>query len=103
MKLIFDITMALENVAIVTAFRTVVWLHSRYHWITPPDSVDRAMRAALISSASSVLLGALSFITFRLMKTALGEDLSYRKTWAVVSMVFGVVLLFVSVLPVRVG
>ena len=106
MKRLFDIAVLLENGIAVAVGYDLVWLHSRWHWMTGRDElrrIEQVMSTVLICSPSALLLRLFSLWAFRLMKKECCEDLGMRRAWARASALVSGILLFLSLLPISMG
>jgi hypothetical protein len=106
MKRLFDTAVVVENaIAVIVAYE-IVWLHSRWHWMTGPREeavIQRVMVTVLGCSALALLLGGFSLWALRLMKRAGSDDLVIRNAWACVSLLGSGILLLFSLLPITTG
>jgi hypothetical protein len=106
LKLLFNMAVLLENAGTTAAAFAMVWLHSRYHWMTGPResiTIDRVAAFMLVCSLSGLILGFSSLIILRLTKRRGFADFSGRKLWAWASLLASVVLFLLALLPIRFG
>jgi hypothetical protein len=105
-KTFFDSVVGLENLAAIAAAVAINWLSSRWHFMTGPQeltTIGRVQVTALVCSIFALIMGFFSFSAFRSLKRRGYADLGTRKVWLYVSVMVSAILVFLSILPTKVG
>jgi hypothetical protein len=106
MKRLFDTVVVVENAIALIVAHEIVWLQSRWHWMTGPREaviIQHVMATVLSCSALALLLGLFSLWALGQLRKGGSDDLSARNAWAYLSALASGILLLLSFLPVYTG
>jgi hypothetical protein len=106
MKRLFDITLLLENLMEAIAIFAVIWLQGRAYHMTGPHemaTIGRVIVLVVLCSFSAFVLGVISLINLHILKKQAADRLVSRSLWAYASLLASIVVIMLSILPVRTG
>ncbi len=104
--LVLNLLLFVQNISVLVGLFALLWLHSRSFRITDPlilqliGKTNRLMAGCLLSG---LVLGLVILYGLRLIERRMQADLPQQKTWAYVSLILTLIVLFSAMVPTRHG